>query len=607
MFQSGFLGTDAGFVSDLALTAEILFFLAICVGVVAQRRGRYRLHDWIQTPVVTLNLFLIIFVMVASFMEQEVASTLPQRPGDAYYLVVAVHAGLGLVAEGLAIYALLAGHKILPRKIGRLRHWMWATFVFWTAAVIAGVATYYVWYVQPPGAVAQAPETVVNSEGVADTGDAPAPARVSLQNFAFAPADLTVVAGTEIVWVNQDGAPHNVTLVDGPVASDNFFQDETFTTTFTEPGTYHIYCSLHGSSDGSGMAMTVTVLEENEENAAVVAAAPTPPPPPTPTPAPTVPPPPVEPLQSDAPQQVVGLVSFFDTVAASDSVNVLLNGITPPQSGSTLEAWLTDSKTDTVFSLGEVSPDENGRVFFQFAGDGDQNLLGLYDGFLLTEEPQFDDDPSPGTVVYRGQQAPEALSHIRTIAADSSDAPAPYGLGARRQAEELLRHAEYIQTAHDLLSIADAQRHAEHVVNVLQGAEGEHFGDLDGAHGVQNPGDGFGVLPYVTRMQEAAVAAANAPDATNAIQVHSEHVVLATGNALDWGAQIEEAALEILAADSVGDIGPSVETIMHFSNLLLNGADDNGDGQIAPTEGGIFTAYQHAQYMAAVPVSGTTQ
>ena len=186
MFQSGFLGTDAGFISDLALTAEILFFLAICVGVVAQRRGRYRLHDWIQTPVVILNLFLIIFVMVASFTEQEVASTLPQRPGDAYYLVVAVHAGLGLVAEGLAIYVLLAGHKILPRKIGRLRRWMWATFAFWTAAVIAGVATYYVWYAQPPATAAPAPETVVNSEEGADTGEAPANARVSLQNFAFA-------------------------------------------------------------------------------------------------------------------------------------------------------------------------------------------------------------------------------------------------------------------------------------------------------------------------------------------------------------------------------------------------------------------------------------
>lgn len=606
MFQSGFLGTDAGLITDLTLIAEIIFFIAISVGVVAQRRGRYKVHDWIQTPVVLLNLLLIIFVMVTSFMEQSVVSTLPDRPGDAYYLVVAVHAGLGLVAEGLAIYALLAGHRLLPRKIGRLRYWMWATFGFWAAAVIVGLATYYVWYVQPPAAVAQAPAVVTGGKGEPNAAGSPAVAQVFLQNFDFAPADLAVVAGTDVVWTNQDGAPHNVTAVDGAAASDNFFQGETFTTSFTEPGTYLIYCTLHGSPDGSGMAMTVTVLEESEKNTAVVAAAPTPNPlPPTPTPAPTVPPPPVALLQTGTPEQtVVGIVSFFDATAPSDSVSILLNGIAAPPSGGTFAAWLTDSQTDTVLPLEQALPDENGRIALQVTDAEARNLLGLYDGFQLTEEPQFDDDPAPGTVVYRGRQAPEALAHIRAISAVSSEAPEAYGLGARRQAEELLRHAGYVQTAYDLLSIADAQRHAEHIVNVLEGATGEHFGDLDGAHGVQNPGDGFGVLPYVAGVQEAAVAATNAPDATHAITVHGDHVVQTTDNALAWGAQIQEAALNILAAESVGDIGPYVETLTRASHLLLNGADDNGDGNVSPAEGGIFTAYQHAQYMGAVPVTG---
>ncbi len=603
MFQSGFLGTDAGFISDFALVAEIAFFIAVCMGVVAQRRGKYKLHDWIQTPVVILNLLLIVFVMVTSFLGQRVISTLPQRPGDVYYLVVALHAALGLIAEGLAIYALLAGHQILPRKIGRLRYWMWATFGFWTAALIAGVATYYIWYMQSP-----APETAVSLPETAptsqETDTSDATAQVLLQNFEFVSDELTVTAGTDVVWLNQDGAPHNVTFVDGNIASDNFFKDETFSTAFTEPGTYQIYCSLHGSADGSGMAMTVTVLEDNADNAAIVAAEPTPNPiPPTPTPAPIVPPPPVELLEPAAPEQtVVGLVSFFDTLAPSDSVAVLLNGITPPEGNAILDAWLTDSHSNTVYPLGQVKPDENGRLSLQYTDIDGRNLLGLYDGFQLTQEPQFDDDPSPGTVLYSGQQVPNALSEIRGITVVSGDAPSAYGLGARLQAEELIRHAEYVQTAYDFLSIADAKRHAEHIINLLEGTAGEHFGDLDGAHGIQNPGDGFGIIPYVTQIRETAVQSANAPDATNAIQVHSTHVELATGNALDWASQIQTAALQIQAADSVGDIGPYVETITQFSPLLLNGADGNGDGEIAPAEGGIFTAYQHSQYMAAVPI-----
>lgn len=610
MFESGFLGTEADFVSDLTLIAEILFFIAISVGVVAQRRGRYRLHDWIQTPVVILNLFLIGFVMITSFMEQEVASTLPRRPTDPYYLAVAAHAVLGLVATGLAVYGLLAGHKILPRNIGRLRYWMWATFGFWTAAVVAGVFTYIIWYVQAPPAVAQAPpEGAVAPEIDAAEDDVPDPAtkQVFLQGFNFAPTDLTITAGTEIVWLNQDAAPHNITFVDGSAVSENFFRDETYVMLFNEPGVFEIYCTLHGSPDGSGMAMTVTVLEDNPENVAVVEAAPTPnPTPPTPTPAPTVPPPPVDLLQAPTPEQtVLGLVSFFDAHAPGDSVAVLLDGIAAPQSGATFQAWLSDSQTNTVIPLGQVLPDENGRVSLQYTDAEARNLLGLADGFQLTQEPQFDDDPAPGTVLYSGQQAPEALSHIRTITVLSDDAPQAYGFGARLQTEELLRHAAYVQTAYDFLSIADAQRHAEHIVNLLEGEQGEHFGDLDGAHGVQNPGDGFGILPYVTSMQAAAQDAAAAPGATQAIQVHGEHVVLATDNALHWGAQIRDAALQIVATGDVGDIGPYVQTITELGQLLLNGADDNGDGNIGPAEGGIFTAYQHAQYMAAVPIATT--
>lgn len=613
MFQSGFLGTDAGFVTDLTLIAEILFFIAISVGVVAQRRGHFRLHDWIQTPVVVLNLFLIAFIMVTSFIEQNVVSTLPQRPGDAYYLVVALHAGLGLIATLLALYALLAGHKILPRKIGRLRYWMWATFGFWTAATIAGVATYYVWYVQPPAVVDQpppaAPEVASGVEGAPDEVAAPASQQVFLRNFDFAPTELTVTAGTEVEWLNQDGAPHNVTFVDGSVASDNYFQGESFAETFSEPGTYQIYCTLHGSENGSGMFMTVSVVEAGQEAEAVAQSAdPTPtidPLPPTPTPAPTVPPPPIELAEPQTPQQqLVGLISFFDSHTPADSVAVTLNGIAAPQAQTSYEAWLTDSQTATVYPLGQVEPDDSGRVFLQTTDPEGRNLMGLYDGFQLTQEPQFDDDPAPGTIMYSGVQAPEALAHIRAITVDGSPAPAAYGLGARRQAEELLRHAHEVNSAYQFLSIADAQRHAEHIINLLEGEEGNFFGDLDGAHGIQNPGDGYGILTYVSGMQEAAVAAANTPDATNAIQVHSTHVVLATDNAVHWGSQIRDAALQITNTADVGDIGPYVETIVQLSNLLLNGSDDNGDGNVAPDEGGIFTAYQHAQYMGAVPVSG---
>ena len=148
--SDGFLAPASYFAADLALVGELLFYVLICVAVVAQRRGNYHLHDWIQTPVVVLNLFFIIGIMVLSLRYENVPSEFVERPFEPFYLVVVIHSVLGVIAELLAIYCLLAGHKILPRKIGRLRYWMWATFVVWTAAVAMGVYTYYIWYIVTP-------------------------------------------------------------------------------------------------------------------------------------------------------------------------------------------------------------------------------------------------------------------------------------------------------------------------------------------------------------------------------------------------------------------------------------------------------------------------
>ena len=86
-------------------------------------------------------------------------------------------------------------------------------------------------------------------------------------------------------------------------------------------------------------------------------------------------------------------------------------------------------------------------------------------------------------------------------------------------------------------------------------------------------------------MREAAVAASETADATGAIKLHASHVVMSADNALTWAAQVREAVVQIGQTASVGDIGAQVETINRFSNLLLNGEDGNGDGEVNISDG----------------------
>ena len=335
---SGFLGTGASLGADITLIIQLIFFFGLSFGVIAQLLRKYRVHHFIQTPIVILNFFFIIFLMVASFIEQDVPTTLIMRPTELYYITPFIHAGLGIIAQGLATYCLLAGFKILPRKIGTLRYFMWATYGFWILAISFGLVTYTVWYLFDSGGV------VVVSEVEFDqpvAGEQPAVQRALLQDFAFQPQDLTVVAGTTVVWVNQDGAPHNVTLVDGSVASDNIRQGEVFELTFEEPGVYPIFCTLHGNPN-SGMIGIVTVVEATEENIAQIEAQPTVQiVPPTSTPPPPVPLAPVSLVEPPTPEdQVLGLLAFRDNVSPGDSVTLAMGSVDPAPTGSELHAWL---------------------------------------------------------------------------------------------------------------------------------------------------------------------------------------------------------------------------------------------------------------------------
>jgi plastocyanin len=74
---------------------------------------------------------------------------------------------------------------------------------------------------------------------------AAAPATVRIDNFNFTPPSLVVVPGTTVTWTNADDSPHNVRERDGKFKSAALDTDETFSQTFTAPGEYEYFCSIH--------------------------------------------------------------------------------------------------------------------------------------------------------------------------------------------------------------------------------------------------------------------------------------------------------------------------------------------------------------------------
>ena len=73
---------------------------------------------------------------------------------------------------------------------------------------------------------------------------------VSIDNFMFTPMELTIAPGTQVTWVNKDDVPHTVVSVDHKFKSKALDTDEKFSFTFTDPGTYEYFCSVHPKMTG---------------------------------------------------------------------------------------------------------------------------------------------------------------------------------------------------------------------------------------------------------------------------------------------------------------------------------------------------------------------
>jgi plastocyanin len=72
---------------------------------------------------------------------------------------------------------------------------------------------------------------------------------VKIDNFTFAPTQLTVKTGTTVIWTNNDDIPHTVVSA-GKFRSKALDTGDTYSFTFTSAGDYKYFCSLHPHMTG---------------------------------------------------------------------------------------------------------------------------------------------------------------------------------------------------------------------------------------------------------------------------------------------------------------------------------------------------------------------
>jgi plastocyanin len=75
---------------------------------------------------------------------------------------------------------------------------------------------------------------------------------VSIDNFTFSPPKLTVKAGTTVTWTNKDDIPPGIAATGNAFARSNALDtDNSYSFTFTTPGTYQYFCYIHPHMTGT--------------------------------------------------------------------------------------------------------------------------------------------------------------------------------------------------------------------------------------------------------------------------------------------------------------------------------------------------------------------
>jgi uncharacterized membrane protein YozB (DUF420 family) len=148
---TGFLGTGATFRADLNLVVQLIMGLALIAGTFLAKQKRYRAHGICQTTVLLLNLLMIGLVMGPTF-QQQVEPALPKVLHKWYYAAAAIHGLLGVGVELLGLYiVIVAGTSVLPQwlRFKDWKLWMRIELILWSIVLLAGLGTYYAWYIAP--------------------------------------------------------------------------------------------------------------------------------------------------------------------------------------------------------------------------------------------------------------------------------------------------------------------------------------------------------------------------------------------------------------------------------------------------------------------------
>ncbi len=254
------------------------------------------------------------------------------------------------------------------------------------------------------------------------------------------------------------------------------------------------------------------------------------------------------------------------SIYQDSSMQAVIHNAPDPGADSAYAAWLIGPEGASQLAGADFS---QGTISIAFVDPQGRNLLAVYDEFAVSVEPNPDPAPDvPGTIHYLSQAPPDVMVEIRRLDSSSGGAPTSQSLvaGLRSESGTHDSHLGFSLTAVDGGNLTAAKVHGEHTINILVGEASEDYGDWDQSGRPENPGDGFGLIPYLRLGLAMAQSELDNPDASEQALASLRLLIGELEGAIRLAEDSADVAKRMVAVDTIDEIRPLAE---EWSTMLL--------------------------------------
>lgn len=268
-------------------------------------------------------------------------------------------------------------------------------------------------------------------------------------------------------------------------------------------------------------------------------------------------------------------VPVGSAVVRGSSIAAELAEVPAPPEASAHHVWLQTAAGELIH-LGLAQ--HNGETL-SFVFSHDQEVLPQLGQLIISLEPQPDDDPATiDRALYRGELDPELAADF-VLLADVTGATDPVQGAIDGLGSQVVHYNSHLGFALEGIrggSLPSGKQHSEHVINILEGRQGDDYGDWNDDSRTENPGDDVGLLPYL-RMLHAMTQVAEPPGA-------AQSAAASLADLIEQATRARDLATRVAAADTLEEVTPLAE---EMTDLRFQPAVQEAIGQIQPLQLGI--------------------